>query len=66
MLAGCLSQSCCMSLTIFHGCWLSLAVAQVPLISYMSLTVSRGCCLSLTVTSVPRSCSISLTVSNGC
>ena len=38
-----------MSLTVSHGCWLSLTVSLVPWSSCMSLTVSYGCWLSLTI-----------------
>ena len=34
-----------MSLTVSHGCWLSLTVSPVPLSYYMSITVSQGCLL---------------------
>ena len=52
-----------MSLTVSHGCWLSLIVSLVPWSCYMSITVSHVCCLSLTVSLVPLSCFMSLTVS---
>ena len=50
--AGCLSQSCCMSLTVYHASWLSLTVSPFPWSSSLSLTVSYGCWLSLTVTPI--------------
>ena len=66
MVAGFFSLSCCMSLTVSHGSWLSLTVSLVPLSCYMSLTVSHACWLSLTVSPMPCSGCMSLTVSYGC
>ena len=61
---GCLSMSpwsCCMSLTVFNGCWHSFTVSPVSCSCYMSLIVAG--CLSQSPL-VPWSCCMSLTVSS--